>query len=184
MGTPVSPAGQGESWLLICAIAIFILAVALLWYTGNRRKSLGLPTGRIITADTQRWNALQQSFYDPQTGLSGRPDYVLERSGRLIPVEVKSQQIGAEPYEAHIYQLAAYCWLVEQHFQKRPRSGILHYANRTFEIDYTPMLETSLLNLLEEMRSQGKDQAPDRSHNSAGRCRGCGFRAICDHRLL
>lgn len=182
MRAPTLLADQGNTWLIFLAAAFFLLALAILWLTAKQRKSLGLPVGKIITADTRHWEPLQQALYDPQTGLTGRPDYLLQHAGKLIPVEVKSQQVDAGPYDSHIFQLAAYCLLVDRQYKNRPGFGILHYPNRTYEIEFTPQLEAKLIILLEEMRKKRK--SPDRSHDMPRRCQGCGYRATCDQRLL
>ena len=67
-----------------------------------------------------------------ELGLVGKPDYLVESAGQLIPVEVKSTRNSNAPYDAHIFQLAAYCLLVQRQLGKRPPYGILHYANRTY----------------------------------------------------
>jgi CRISPR-associated exonuclease Cas4 len=168
----------------ILAAFLFLFALALLWLSHRRQKALGLPAGRIIYTDTRAWEPLEEPLYDPDLGLTGRPDYLVEDKGRVIPVEVKSTSISAAPYDSHIYQLAAYCRLVQRRFGKRPDYGILHYANRTFAIDYTPELEKAFLELLEEIRTVDRRREVDRSHDSAARCSRCGFRAICDQRLM
>ena len=78
---------------------------------------------------------------------------------------------------------AAYSCLAETRFGVRPPYGILHYPNRTYAIDYTRQLETSLRALLEEIRSQERSKEVDRSHDQAARCARCGFRSICDQVL-
>ena len=171
-------------WLFILAIAIFLISLVVLWIVGKRQKALGLPAGRIIISDTRQWVPVQKALYDPDSGLTGRPDYLVEQSGKSIPVEVKSQRVEAGPYDAHIFQLAAYCLLVERLYNKRPEFGILHYQNRTYEIEYTSQLESELLLLLEEMRLMGRKKTLDRSHESFKRCQGCGYRSTCDQRLL
>jgi CRISPR-associated exonuclease Cas4 len=115
--------------------------------------------------------------------LTGRPDYLVERGGSLIPVEVKSSRVYETPFDEHVYQLAAYCLLVQQVYEKRPPYGILHYPDRTFEIDYTPDLEMGLLDLLAEIRRQERKDEVPRSHESPARCNKCGFRSLCDQRL-
>lgn len=165
--------------------AIFVLlAIFLLWQASRRQKSLGLPAGRIIFSDTRAWGApVEQALYDAELGLAGRPDYLVEQGDRLIPVEVKSSRVGDAPYDAHIYQLAAYCLLVQRTTGKRPPYGILHYPNHTFAIDYTPQIENSLLEVLENMRALERRKEVSRSHNAAPRCRGCGYRNQCEQRL-
>ncbi|HEX9028438.1 MAG TPA: CRISPR-associated protein Cas4 [Anaerolineales bacterium] len=167
----------------ILAVFLLVLAVVLLWLAGRRQKASGLPAGRIIYTDTRAWGPVEEPLYAADLGLTGRPDYLVQRDNQVIPVEVKSGRAAEAPYDSHIYQLAAYCLLVQRVYGKRPAYGILRYANRTFAIDYTPQLEASLLALLDEIRVQERRKEVARSHESAARCKGCGYRSICDQRL-
>ena len=165
------------------AILLLLAGLVLLWLASRRRKDLGLPAGRIIYTDTRAWGAVQEPLYDRTVGLTGRPDYLVQKGKHTIPVEVKSSPVSHAPYDSHIFQLAAYCLLVETTFGVRPPYGILHYPNRTYAIDYTQQLETSLRNVLDEIRSQERSQEVGRSHNQPARCARCGFRSICDQAL-
>jgi len=81
-------------------------------------------------------------------------------------------------------QLAAYCLLLERESGQRPPYGLLRYREKTFQVDYTSELEGALLALVEEIREvERHGVAPARSHAEASRCRGCGYRDICDLRL-
>jgi CRISPR-associated exonuclease Cas4 len=115
--------------------------------------------------------------------LTGKPDYLIDQNGQLIPVEVKSGRAPAAPYDAHIYQLAAYCLLVERTYGRRPTHGIIHYPDRDFAVDYTSELESALLDLLADMRRDEQKSQIDRSHEQAARCVRCGYRNACDQRL-
>lgn len=170
--------------MLLVAALLFLAALFLLWQAARRQRAMGLPGGRVIYADTRGWGAVEQPLYDAELGLTGKPDYLVESGGKIIPVEVKSSQIGSAPYDAHIFQLAAYCLLVHRRYGKRPPYGILRYPNRTFAVDYTPRLEAELLQLLREMHTRDRHRELERSHESAARCSRCGYRQICDQRLL
>jgi CRISPR-associated exonuclease Cas4 len=170
--------------MLALALILFLLALYLLWHSWRQQKTLGLPAGRVIYTDTRAWGAVEQALYDAELGLTGKPDYLVEQANQVIPVEVKSGRVSSAPYDAHIFQLATYCLLVQRCMGKRPPYGILHYPNRTFAIDYTPELEKVLLNLLDEMRAQERRKEIQRSHDSKARCTSCGFRDICDQKLL
>ena len=170
--------------MLWLALILFVLALALLWQAGKKRKAAGLPSGRIIYSDTSQWRPVEEPLYDRTLSLTGRPDYLVQHGNQVLPVEVKSGRVADAPYDAHIFQLAAYCLLVESAYGVRPDYGVLHYANRTFAVDYTLELETALLETLEEMRALERRKSVNRSHHSAARCRGCGFRAVCDQSLI
>lgn len=169
--------------MLLLAAVLITIALVLLWQSRRHQKSTGIPAGRIIYTDTRGWGRVEEPLYDPGLGLTGRPDYLVQQKDQLIPVEVKSSRISAAPYDAHIFQLAAYCLLVERVLGKRPPYGILNYPNRTFAIDFTPQLEAALLDLLEEMRLQDRRKEVHRSHDTPARCLACGYRSLCDQAL-
>ncbi len=169
--------------LWIAALAAALLAAALLWWGTRQQRAAGLPRGRVIYADPKLWGRPEKPFFDVESGLTGKPDYLVEQGGNLLPVEVKSAWAPPEPYVGHLFQLIAYCLLVERATGKRPPYGILRYRDRTFAIDYTREWEEHLLQELDVMRSQDKRNSVDRSHVDAGRCRKCGFRSVCDQKL-
>jgi CRISPR-associated exonuclease Cas4 len=170
--------------MLTTAIVFLVLGLFLLMQAARRRKATGLPGGEVIYADTSQWAPLEKPLYDPQFGLAGKPDYLVKQGEMVIPVEVKSSRNAQTPYDSHIYQLAAYCRLVETEYKVRPTYGILHYPHRTFRIEYTLELEKEMLDLLDEMRSQATRKQVQRSHQAPQRCNHCGYRSACDQRLV
>ncbi|MCC7129761.1 MAG: CRISPR-associated protein Cas4 [Anaerolineae bacterium UTCFX2] len=164
-------------FLTLCAILLF-------WLASRQRRSIGLPAGRVIYSDTQAWKPVEKPLYDRELGLTGKPDYLLESRGQIIPVEVKSSRVSEGPYDGHIFQLAAYCLLVQRQIGKRPPYGILHYPNRTYAIDFTPELEQTTLDLLDEMHHNTRRKELARSHEVEARCRRCGYRGVCDQKLM
>ncbi len=169
--------------MLYLAILLFLLALLILWQSDRQRKQAGLPGGRIIYTDTRAWGPVEKPLFSAELELTGKPDYLVEKDGKLIPVEVKTGHAPALPYDSHIFQLAAYCLLVEKSFGKRPPYGILHYPDRDFAVDYTPELETALFDLLAEMRRDEVRTNVPRSHEEPARCRRCGYKKVCDQRL-
>lgn len=169
--------------LISFAVVLLFTAVIILWVASRQRQESGLPTGQVIYSDTNRWDKVEKPLYDPISGLTGRPDYLVQEAETLIPVEVKSGRAPSIPHDSHVFQLAAYCLLVERTYGARPPYGILRYRDRTFSIDYTPALEQELLQLLDTIRLQDRRGEADRSHNEPARCARCGYRAICNQRL-
>jgi len=169
--------------MLEIAALILVIALVILWLANRQRKSSGVPTGRVIYIDTNRWGKVEKPLYDPHSGLTGKPDYLVEDNGHLIPVEVKSSRAPNLPHDSHIYQLAAYCLLVERTTGKRPPYGIVHYNDRTFSVEYTQTLERELEIILTAIRTQERKGETKRSHHEPARCARCGFRNICDQRL-
>ena len=169
--------------MLYLAILLFVVSIFLLMISTRQREATGLPGGQIIYSDTSKWDQVDKPLYDKSLDLAGKPDYIIRKGNEIIPVEVKSTRIYQSPYDSHIYQLAAYCRLVQAEYKKRPSHGILHYRNQTFKIEYTKELEENLLDMLIEMRSQKYKRAIHRSHESQQRCARCGYRSMCDESI-
>lgn len=168
--------------LLVLPVLLLLLAVALLIASNRQRRQSGLPGLKVVYSDTGQWRQLVKPLYDPIAGLTGKPDYIIELDRAWIPVEVKSGWAPELPRPAHILQLAAYCLLAERSSKKRPPYGIIHYRNRDFQVAYSPQLEQELLQTLAEIRKCERSE-PARSHEQTNRCRGCGYRDLCDQRL-
>ena len=169
--------------MLYLALFLFVVAVVVLWQGNRQRRQAGLPGGRIVYTDMRAWGEVQKPLFYAELGLTGKPDYLVERDGVLIPVEVKSGHTPEAPYDSHIFQVAAYCLLVEKTYGKRPLYGLIHYPNRDFAVDYTTELESALLDQLAEMKRDEMRRDVGRSHMDAARCRHCGFRKMCDQSL-
>ena len=165
------------------ALVLLLISLLLFWFSARQRKTAGIPGGRIIYTDTRGWGKLEKPLYDAALGLTGKPDYLVERDETIVPVEVKSGQAPTAPYDSHIFQLAAYCLLVDKTYHKRPPQGIIHYANRDFSVEYTAELEEGLLDLVAEMKRSGMRKDVARSHSNAQRCAKCGFQKNCDQKL-
>ncbi len=167
----------------IIALLLSVIALFLLWLGSRGRRASGLPAGRVIYADPKLVGAPERPLFDAESMLTGKPDYLVEEKGAVIPVEVKSGWAPPEPYDSHIYQLLAYCLLVERTSGRRPPYGILRYRNRSFAIDYTRESEQALLRLLEEMHEAGRARELHRSHEELPRCQRCGYRSTCEEKL-
>ena len=166
-------------------IALFLIFIAFVffWQSNRQRSQAGLPSGRIIYTDTHGWNKVEKPLFYAALELTGKPDYLVQQNGQIIPVEVKSGRAPEAPYDSHIYQLASYCLLVEKTYSKRPPYGIIHYQDRDFAVDYTQELEQSLLDLLADMKRDELKDDVERSHEQAARCARCGFRKVCSQKL-
>jgi len=132
-----------QLFILIAAV-LAAAALILFWISRILSRRTGIPEGRIIYSDHGRWTRNKKPLYDAGLGLTGKPDYLIRVGDHLIPAEVKSSFAPRSPYDSHLLQLAAYCFLVESSFGIRPPYGLLRYRNRTFKIKYTPAVENSL----------------------------------------
>lgn len=171
--------------MLPLLLVLLILAALLWWFSRRVGQSTGLPQGEVVYTDTGGWSRLEKPLVSKRLGLTGKPDYLVRSGHDLIPVEVKSGRSPASrPYDSHLYQLAAYCALVEEAYGRRPPHGLIKYSDKTLVVDYTPDLEEDLFEILDAIRADDSADDVSRSHNSAARCRGCGFKEVCDESLM
>jgi CRISPR-associated exonuclease Cas4 len=165
------------------AVVLIALALAALLMALRTRARTGLPWAPILADDARAGRSLERPLLARRYGLSGKPDYIIERGGRQIPVEVKPGRRAARPYESDLMQLAAYCLLIEETSGQAPPYGILRYAEASFRLRYTPEVRADLLEVLDEMRDLLDAEDAQRSHSDYGRCAGCGFAAQCEDSL-
>ena len=163
-------------------LLVLVVGILLVWLGRRQRSGAGLPEGRILSQDVLGRAQPGETLYDSVLDLAGRPDYLVEIDGRLVPVEIKSGRSHAGPRRSHRMQLVAYCRLVEAVHARRPPYGILRYADRSYAIPYTIEIDDELAAVLGAMRLSGVGTA-DRSHEAPARCRGCSFRESCDQAL-
>ena len=116
-------------------------------------------------------------------GLSGRPDYVIEANGELIPVEIKTGRKPRGPLFSHVLQVAAYGMIVEDVMGKPVSHGVLRYGDEEHEIELDQDLRNLVLSKLEEMHKKELTGKVHRNHNRPGKCRSCSRRDLCPERL-
>lgn len=167
----------------LIALSLIMLALLLLAGAALLRRRTGLPWGRVRADDVGAGRALARPLVARRLGLTGKPDYIIERGGAQIPVEVKPGRRASRPYDSDLMQLAAYCLLLEETHGHAPPYGLLRYAEQSFRLDYTPAVREQLLVILDEMHSLLDADDAARSHDDPRRCAGCGFRAACEDSL-
>lgn len=171
---------------LICLLLAGTLGI-LLWnerhvrrdrLLAERQRILGLPEGELVYEDADgQGEALSSSAYP----LVGKPDYVVKlRDGRPVPVELKlNVRDATAPYNNHQVQVAAYCLILEDYFERAPTHGILRYADREFTVEYTPAMRRKVIRLLGQMALCSAEESPPLARQRVAKCRACPFQAIC-----
>ena len=165
------------------ALLLFAGALLLWWLAARQQRCLGMPSGQVLYRDMEDRIDLDRPLYAADLDLVGRPDYLLRTADGLVPVEIKSGRTPRRPYDSHVYQLAAYCALVERSYGQRPSHGLIRYEQRNFEVAYTAELESGLLRVLDQMRADLGRAEVNRSHQQAARCRSCGYLSRCEQAL-
>lgn len=130
------------------------------------------------------WEPTQRPLVASRYHLIGKPDYLVQTVGGLVPVEVKPSRRTSRPYEGDLMQLAAYCLLVEATTNTPPPYGLLRYAGQTFRMPYTAAVRSELLAVLQAIVDDRSAEDVRRSHEQEARCRGCGFVATCADSLV
>ncbi|HZT61040.1 MAG TPA: CRISPR-associated protein Cas4 [Pyrinomonadaceae bacterium] len=182
--------------LLLCALvfAAFVARVA----ASRESKRSGLPAGallyndaskpvgRVAPAEIGKEGVRQEKpLVSEALELVGRPDYLIEADGGVVPVEVKSAACPSDgrPRDSHLAQLAAYCLLVEDVLGARVPFGVIKYRDRDVRVEYTDELKDWALALIEEMREATAEDEVHRSHEDPRRCAGCSLRDVCTESL-
>ncbi len=173
------------STVLIVALLLLgagAVLIAVSWRFGQKS---GLPQGEVLYEDAS--GETQERFFSKGLLMAGKPDYLMkDRSGDLIPVEVKSSnapRVG-RPYESHLMQLAAYFLLLEDVLQRPVPYGLIRYRNRTLKVANTDDLRARLIEVIAQMRGLMSRGVARRSHNRAQRCSRCSVAHACDERLV
>jgi CRISPR-associated exonuclease Cas4 len=171
---------------LTFSLVLIFLAMAMLLFLRARilHEQSGLPDGQIIYTDAGTWFRNKKSLHSAEQRLVGKPDYLVQQeNGEIISVEIKSGSTPDSPWLGHIFQLAAYCWLVDEVYDIRPSFGILQYQDHAFTVDYSSELEEELLYVMQEMRQDHQINDIDRNHNDVAKCSACDLREKCLQRI-
>lgn len=168
-------------------LAVLLLSLAailaLRGLATRRAWGLGPPGARLVAEDLSGARAPEGLLRSRRHRLQGRPDLLLERGGRLIPVELKPSRRAAGPRAADRLQVAAYCFLVEETEGRAPPFGLLRYAEGCWELPYGKAERAWVLATLAAMDEAEARGGAARSHQQAARCRACALAEACDEVL-
>lgn len=174
--------------LLVTATSVLVAGAAamlLLGIINDRRSSrhqgeARLVPGKLVASDLSGQGPLLD---DPEWGLRGRPDYVLETPSGFVPVEVKDSRTPDRPHANHRLQLACYLRLLEVKTGKAPEYGLLNYPEGVFRVAWDDALRAELKGTLGHIAGARSSGVADRDHQHRGRCIGCARRDACDQKL-
>ncbi len=126
-----------------------LIAAALAWFVGRGLFArTGLPARGLFSTRTSATPPTQPApLISKRYRLSGKPDYLVRVKDGVAPVELKSSQSpsSGRPYDGHLFQLAAYCLLVEDVCRVSVPYGLVKYEDCTIRVEYTPSLRASLI---------------------------------------
>ncbi len=172
--------------LLLAGLALLVVAALVARAAFHNQRETGLPASyKVVYSDSGAWEKVAEPLFSSTYGLTGKPDYIVRSGRQLVPVELKPLRQAEQPYESDIMQLAAYCLLLEDVWNKPPPYGLLRYKDQTFKIEWSEQLRAALLMTLDDMRVLARFPArqgelmPQPNHDMTARCRSCGFQYIC-----
>jgi CRISPR-associated exonuclease Cas4 len=162
---------------VIVALATFALILA--WLSTRLRRRSGL-RGRVVASDSVV-SRPARALRSARHGIVGKPDYLVEEGGRIVPVELKPSRESDAPWLRDVVQLAAYCLVLEETEPRFAGYGYLRYAHRTFRIDFTERVREELMRTIAQMRADltATDVAPN--HHDPRRCARCMLVRACGH---
>ena len=155
------------------ALALILMGIAVLMLLLGRRqlRMARLPSAHIAYSDTGIGAEVLAPISSNRYRLTGKPDYLIQTSSGLIPVELKSRPAprSGDPFESHRMQVAVYCLLVEETYGMRVPFAEIQHLDRAIRVPYTPELRERLLQIVSEMRKREGADLP-RNHRKPARC--------------
>lgn len=191
--------------MILLYLLLFLLVVASTLAAraaARESKRAGLPKGALLYSDTGRpvgrvagtvvgrdGKRQERPLVSEALELVGRPDYLIEVEGGVVPVEAKSTNCpAAGPYDSHLAQLAAYCLLVEDVLGATVPYGLVKYRDREVRVEYTDEMRGRALDLVAELKADinasNAGEEVHRSHEDPRRCAGCSLRDVCTESLV
>ena len=161
--------------LMIGAVILLAYAIRIRLTVRAEKKSYGILDGMILYSDL---NVPAVPLFSKRSRLTGKPDYIVQKKNRYIPVEVKSGG-GAHPRQSHVLQLAAYCQILEDTSGVFVPEGILVYNNVPYTIAFDPKLRFELESVMKTMRTSLRNGVIKRNHQEPGRCHHCSMKRYC-----
>jgi CRISPR-associated exonuclease Cas4 len=169
---------------MLTPIAIGLLLAALVLFLRRRRQRLrsGLADGILVYSDNTSESC--PVLISWRYGLKGKPDSLVRTpDGSLIPVERKTRRAPRQPFDGDLMQAATYCLLVEENYGQTPPVMRIQYADREFDVPFTPWHREWVLQMSERLRTARGTDVCNRSHRVPAKCHSCGQRQNCDQAL-
>lgn len=171
-------------------IIIFFFGIAILFILVSKKISRDMSTlkmkhmiqdGKITYTDL---NKPAKPLFSKRYRITGKPDYVIKKNKRYIPVEFKTGSYN-QPQKNHVFQLAAYCQLLEENYGSFVPYGILVYNTaQHYRIPFDPRIRFELESTVKKMRYVLKTGKVTRNHHDPNRCRGCSMRTYCNIKII
>jgi len=162
--------------LFVFSFVFLLLSKILKINVENTKERHKIQDGKIEYSDLDK---PAKSLFSKKYRISGKPDYIVKKGGNIIPVELKSGNYNT-PQKNHIFQLAAYCHLVEENYGVFVPYGVLVYNNSySFNIKFDPSIRFELENTIVKMRNILKKGKTDSVNIDYNKCKTCSMKKYC-----
>jgi CRISPR-associated exonuclease Cas4 len=163
--------------LIIIAILFIIISRRLRRDITVLKRQYNIQEGKIVYADL---NTPAEPLFSKRYHITGKPDYVVQKNHHLIPVEIKTGCYN-EPQKNHIFQLAAYCHLLEENHGDFVPYGLLVYGDgsKVFRIPFGPTTRFQLESTIKSMWHIMRTGEISRNHDEISRCKNCSMSTYC-----
>lgn len=167
---------------LIIALFYFHKGFEEFRYVKILRQKYAVPEGDVESVDGIE--GTREALVSERYKITGTPDYIIKDKENLIPVEIKTGKIRKFPFLSHKLQVATYCLLIEEKYNKTPPYGIIEYEDKKqHKIEFNLDLRALLLNTIQDMRELLASKDVHRNHHRAGKCKNCSRRDVCPEKL-
>ncbi len=167
--------------LVIISLILFIISKMIKRNVKLLKKKYKIQKGKILYQDL---NKPAKPFFSKRYRVTGKPDYVVNNHNCFIPIEVKTGTHD-KPQKNHILQLAAYCQLIEENYERFVPYGILVYSDKSqYKIPFDPKIRFEFESTVKEIRQNMKTGMIARNHNDLFKCKKCSMRLNCDFKLI
>lgn len=146
-------------------------------------------SGSVLYSDADHSRPTENLTCDLPGGgrLVGKPDYILKREGKIIPLEYKSGRAPRRLFASHENQVGAYFLLIESRYGKMaaPPFGIVRFSDgKEFQVPNTDELRGRVVREAQAMQEIQTGMRPARrDHQSRAKCAACEFFPVCDERI-
>ena len=166
--------------MLSLSVLLIAISKIIRRNVGNLKTVNKIQDGKITYSDLSKPG---KPFFSKRYRIAGKPDYIVKKNKRYIPVEVKTGTHN-DPQKNHIFQLASYCHLLEENYGGFVPYGILVYNNtHQYKIPFDPKIRFEFENTLKNMRNAMKTGRIARNHNDCYKCKNCSMQIYCEDKL-
>ncbi len=166
--------------LLLLGLLFLIFSKLLRNNAKDIRGKNKIQEGEIFYSDL---NKPTKALFSKRYMIAGKPDYIVNDNGRIYPVEYKSG-VHDHVLDNHRYQLAAYCYLIEENFNVFVPFGVIVYSDKQmFKVPFDPKVRFEFEDCLKKMRSSINSGRIFRNHNNKNKCSFCSMKDFCDFKI-